>query len=150
MSKIKYITGDATNPQGEGVKIIPHICNTWGVWGAGFVLALSKKWSYPEDYYRARHTYPLGHVDILSVEDDIFVANMIAQEGIGLNKDTVPPIRYEALAQTLYKVNGVAEKMNASIHMPRIGAGLAGGDWIVIEKIIETNVHVPVTVYDLP
>lgn len=26
--EIKYINGDATNPQGEGNKIICHICNT--------------------------------------------------------------------------------------------------------------------------
>jgi len=37
--------------------------------------------------------------------------------------------------------------------MPRIGAGLAGGDWDTIEAIIteELCAHdIPVTVYDLP
>lgn len=150
MNKINYVTGDATAPQGDGVKIICHICNTWGKWGAGFVLALSNKWNYPEDYYRARQTYPLGEVDILSVEDKILVANMIAQQGVRTNSDGIPPIRYGALAAALRKVNKVAEQMNASLHMPRIGSGLAGGDWKTIEKIIETIVTVPVTVYDLP
>lgn len=150
MAKINYVTGDATAPQGDGIKIICHICNTWGKWGAGFVLALSKKWNYPQDHYRARQTYPLGHVDFLSVEDNIFVANMIAQEGVRSNSVGLPPIRYSALTTTLIEVNKVAEQMNASVHMPRIGSGLAGGDWKTIEKIIETIVRVPVTVYDLP
>lgn len=44
---IKYIIGDATEPQGEGNKIIVHCCNNIGGWGAGFVLSLSKKWLEP-------------------------------------------------------------------------------------------------------
>lgn len=150
MSKINYVTGDATNPQGDGIKIICHICNDRGAWGAGFVLALSKKWRYPEDFYRARQHYPLGHVDVLSVEEDIFVANMIAQHGTGPDTYGIPPIRYAALVDALKKVNIIAEEINASLHMPRIGAGLAGGDWNAIEIIIEEIVQVPVTVYDLP
>lgn len=43
MVGIHYVTGDATEPIGEGEKIIAHICNDQGGWGAGFVLALSKK-----------------------------------------------------------------------------------------------------------
>ena len=41
----------------------------------------------------------------------------------------------------------------AAIHMPRIGCGLAGGDWSEIEPIIhdELSKHdVAVTVYDFP
>lgn len=150
MTKINYITGDATRPQGDGAMIICHICNDYGAWGAGFVLALTKRWRYPEDYYRARHTYPLGEVDILCVEDKTFVANMIAQHGLRPDTRGVPPIRYEALETALQKVNLVAERMNATLHMPRIGAGLAGGDWQRIAAIIEKTVSVPVTVYDLP
>jgi hypothetical protein len=39
------------------------------------------------------------------------------------------------------------------VHMPRIGCGLAGGQWEEIEPIIETTLGakgVAVTVYDLP
>jgi len=35
---ITYLVGDATQPQGEGVKVIAHICNDIGAWGAGFVI----------------------------------------------------------------------------------------------------------------
>lgn len=150
MNNIKYVIGDATKPQGDGIKIICHICNDRGAWGAGFVLALSKKWRYVEDFYRARQTYPLGEVDILSVGDDIFVANMIAQHGTGPDSAGMPPIRYVALMEALKKVNTLAKDIDATLHMPRIGAGLAGGDWNAIEAIIEEIVQVPVTVYDLP
>lgn len=147
--KINYVVGDATNPQGEGVKIIPHIVNNEGRWGAGFVLALSKKWAYPEQFYRARQTYPLGHADILKVEEDIYVANMIGQHRTGYDKDGNPPIRYDAVKTALEKVNKIAVEKQATLHMPRIGCGLAGGEWEVIEAILQQVVTVDVTVYDL-
>jgi O-acetyl-ADP-ribose deacetylase (regulator of RNase III) len=149
---IDYVKGDVTRPQGQGNKIICHICNNVGAWGAGFVLALSKRWSYPEDFYRARKTYPEGHVDILKVESqedgDIYVANMIAQHRIGMGKDGIPPIRYTWLAKALHEVNRVATEQNATLHMPRIGCGLAGGSWEAVESVIRENVTVDVVVYD--
>ena len=150
MSKINYVIGDATAPQGEGNKIICHICNDIGAWGAGFVLALSKRWEYPEQFYRARQKYPLGQADILKVEDDLYVANMIAQHMTRPSLDGTPPIRYESVAEALMKVNKIAKEKNATLHMPRIGCGLAGGEWQMIEKILKAVVSVDVTVYDLP
>ena len=48
MKEIIYLKGDATSPQVKGYKVIAHICNNRGSWGAGFVMAISKKWSSPE------------------------------------------------------------------------------------------------------
>ena len=149
MGKINYVIGDATQPQGKGKKIICHICNDIGAWGAGFVLAISRRWSFPEQFYRARQKYPLGHVDILAVDEDVYVANMIGQHRTGYDKDGNPPIRYDAVKTALEAVNAVAEKRNATLHMPRIGCGLAGGEWERIEEIIKEVVTVDVTVYDL-
>ena len=147
IDKINYIKGDATNPVGDGKKIICHICNNYGAWGAGFVLALSKKWSYPEEYYKAMKNYVLGNVVVLQVENDIYVANMIAQHGIKPDANGKPPIRYDALKASLSKVNKIAVEMNATVHMPKIGAGLAGGDWNTIERIILDTLMVDTTVY---
>jgi len=152
MFNIKYIKGDATLPQGEGIKIICHICNNVGAWGAGFVMALSKKWHEPETYYRSMIEYKLGDVEFVSVEKEIFVANMIAQNDIqsNLSEDAKPPIRYYAVAEALYKANEFAKEHNGSLHMPRIGCGLAGGDWNKIEDMLRRITTVPVTIYDLP
>jgi O-acetyl-ADP-ribose deacetylase (regulator of RNase III) len=153
---IHYIKGDATQPQGEGKKIICHICNDIGAWGAGFVLAISRRWSAPEEEYRKLKTRHLGDVQIVHVTDDISVANMIAQRGIGdtrvtgiLDKDIKPPIVYGAVRIALNKVNDIAHYSNATLHMPRIGCGLAGGRWEEIEKIINGVASVDVYVYDL-
>ncbi len=49
---IQYIKGDATKPISDGNKIIVHICNDIGGWGKGFVMAITKRWTEPENKYR--------------------------------------------------------------------------------------------------
>ena len=49
---INYLEGDATQPIGNGPKIIVHVCNDIGGWGKGFVVAISKRWKEPEAEYR--------------------------------------------------------------------------------------------------
>ncbi len=147
-ANIHFIKGNATRPRGDGTKIICHICNDIGAWGAGFVLAISKRWSEPEDTYK-EGDLTLGSVSIVEVEKDIIVANMIAQHGIHPDKDGVPPIRYGALRQCLTAVNTLAKKIDATIHMPKIGTGLAGGNWDIIYKIIQKTAKVNTYIYDL-
>ena len=43
--------------------------------------------------------------------------------------------------------------MGATVHMPRIGCGEAGGDWNIVSEMIDEALcreSIPVTVYDLP
>jgi O-acetyl-ADP-ribose deacetylase (regulator of RNase III) len=151
MATIHYIKGDATRPRGDGKKIICHICNDIGAWGAGFVLAISARWDAPEEAYREMTPKErmLGMVQLVPVEDDITVANMIGQRGIGYDKNGLAPIRYSAVRAALAAVNDVAYRTGATLHMPRIGCGLAGGRWEDIEKIIHDVASVNVYVYDL-
>lgn len=151
---ITYLTGDATAPVGRGPKVIAHICNDVGVWGAGFVLALSKKWHRPEQQYLAwaaeRSRFRLGHVQYVKVQSDpvTHVANMIAQRSVGPDKQGKPPIRYDALEKCLREVNTFAKLNNASLHAPKFGAGLAGGDWSKIEQIVNETITVDCYVYN--
>lgn len=141
VNKINYIKGDATLPNSEGNKIIAHICNDIGAWGKGFVLALSKRWREPEMEYKKwakeeeKENFQLGEIQIVKVNKDTYVANMIAQKGIR-RKNTNPPIRYEAVEQCLSKLSEEAKIISAAVHMPRIGCGLAGGQWELIEPLI--------------
>ena len=155
--EIKYIIGDATQPIGEGPKLIVHICNDVGAWGRGFVLALSNRWPMAEQRYRAWHAgkkgrpFALGEVQIVQVASALWVANLIGQQGIR-TIEGVPPVRYEAIREGLRKVALAAERLGASVHMPRIGCGLAGGKWEVVAKIIEEELvarGIPTAVYDL-
>ncbi len=150
---IECIKGDATAPIGDGMKLLVHICNDVGKWGKGFVLAVSHRWSSPEKEYRAsfvRSPQPvLGDVQFVDVGGGVYVANLIGQHGIAKGLKGEPPIRYDAVRQGLEKVAVFAKQHNATVHMPRIGCGLAGGSWDKIEPIIyETLSGFSVTVYD--
>jgi O-acetyl-ADP-ribose deacetylase (regulator of RNase III) len=152
--KIIYLKGDATSPLAKGVKIIAHICNDIGGWGKGFVLAVSKKWKEPEKQYRAWYNsgenFALGEVQFVQVEQYIYVANMIGQKGIKTGSKG-PPIRYDAVELCLIKLSGKAVELKASVHMPRIGCGLAGGKWEKIEPLINRNLidkGIDVFIYD--
>jgi O-acetyl-ADP-ribose deacetylase (regulator of RNase III) len=151
MSKITFLIGDATAPVGFGKKIICHITNDEHRWGAGFVKALSKKWQAPELQYRnSVCTKVLGHVQFVEVEyDDIIVANMTAQHSVGYDKNGIAPIRYDAVRECLIKVNEFATAIGATIHAPRFGCGLAGGEWSEIAKIIKDTITVDIYIYDL-
>jgi len=88
------------------------------------------------------------------VSDDITVANLIGQHGVrDLGSDAPPPICYPAIREGLKKVAAFARKRKASVAMPRIGCGLAGGNWEEIEPIIVETLesqNIPVSVYDFP
>jgi O-acetyl-ADP-ribose deacetylase (regulator of RNase III) len=150
---INYVIGDATHPIGEGQKLILHIVNDKNKWGLGFVLSLSKRWKEPEKLYREQNNYVLGKIQMTRVENDICVVNMIAQHDIKPTKDSngsiVPPIRYDALKACLMIINAIAVRTHATIHMPKIGSGLAGGNWDIIEQIIKEIITVDTTVYFL-
>jgi O-acetyl-ADP-ribose deacetylase (regulator of RNase III) len=168
---ITYKTGDATRPEGDGATVIVHIVNSVGGWGQGFVRALSARWPEPERAYRqwyrlrkdpdGEDRFSLGGVQFVEVGKKLWVANMIAQSGYGPsatrirapNPDHRPPIRYDSLEKCLLKVASFAEKNAASMHMPRIGCGLAGGTWAQVEPLVtqaseKHKVHV--FVYDQP
>lgn len=152
---IKYIKGDATAPIAAGNKIIVHICNDIGAWGKGFVMAISKRWKEPaqqyKDWYKSQDDFALGKVQFIQVEDEIWIANLIGQHKIYKDKEGNPPIRYDAVKTGLEKVADYAIQQNASIHMPRIGCGLAGGNWEEIERLIVDCLckkNIQVTVYD--
>lgn len=154
--KLSYKTGDATIPVSGGHRLIIHICNTEGAWGAGFVLAVSKRWPKPEQeyrrWYKTQQDFKLGNIQEVRVQSDTSVINMIAQEGVGPDEDGNPPIRYEALRECLQKVADIAKENGSSVHGPRLGAGLALGNWSKIEKLINEELiekSINVTIYDL-
>lgn len=135
---IHYLKGDATDPKiKDGNRFLIHICNNCGGWGAGFVLAISKKWKEPEKQYRANiKKMKLGDIGIVKVDDGMFVVNMIAQNGYKSMSNPMP-VSYSALEKCLEKLKDELKNYNnPTIHMPKIGCGLGGGRWFEIEKLI--------------
>jgi len=93
----------------------------------------------------------LGNVHFADLGDGLTVASIVAQHGYGPSAH--PRIRYQALLQGLEQVANFAAETRAAVHMPRIGSGIAGGNWDVVEELIQSTIllaRAPVTVYDLP
>ncbi len=153
---MNFTVGDATLPAKRPAMIV-HVCNDVGGWGAGFVLAISRRWPEPEQQFRewskggGEVPYALGQVQFVQVEPDLWVANLVGQHGLR-RQGGRPPIRYAAIREGLAKVAERALELDLSVHMPRIGCGLAGGRWEEIGPIVEQELAqkgVAVTVYDL-
>jgi O-acetyl-ADP-ribose deacetylase (regulator of RNase III) len=155
---IEFVFGDATRPQGGGPRVIAQIVTDeaviWG--GGGFAAAVRRAWPHAQEEFRQwvaghREHLGLGRVHVSSPRDQMQIASIVAQHGYG--QASRPRVRYNALRQGLSAVAQLAREIGATVHMPRIGTGLAGGSWDIVEELIwdtlgRAGVHV--TVYDLP
>jgi O-acetyl-ADP-ribose deacetylase (regulator of RNase III) len=156
-ARITSVIGDATRPHGEGHKVIAHVVNDaatrWG--GAGFAKAIRRCWPAAYDEFHRwaetdRRQLRLGRTQVSHVEDEITIFSMIAQHGYG--KSSLPRIRYQHLKTCLSELREFAKSNNASVHIPRIGCGEAGGNWEIVQDLILeclSDHGVSVTVYDL-
>ena len=156
---IEYKTGDlfsdARLSDSTSLIILPHVCNDLGAMGAGFVVPLCKRWPQVKTRYVNHCLYnskmcipKLGTVHWVWVEDNVYIANMIAQHGIGFDEK---PIRYAALVKCMEEVANFAQKTRQII-APKFGAGLAGGNWSFIEELIDeiwVAKNISVTIWSL-
>lgn len=133
--KIEYIKGDLLRTE---VNHIMHGCNSRGVMGSGVAKLLREK--YPQaynDYIFKYNNYGLELGDVIvSVQDDgKVIHNAITQRDYGRDISRVY-VSYWAIAEVFRNINSRGIK---EIAMPKLGAGLANGDWNVIAAIIENT-----------
>jgi len=153
----KYLHGSVLEPRGTGPRIIAHIVNDKTPnWGAGFPVALKRKWPEAQKDFREwvlsdRKRLSLGATRVTRISNDLAVVHMVAQHGYGPSKK--PRVRYAALKHCLDELASIALKEAATIHMPMIGSGQAGGNWEIIADLIDEALlrrNIEVTVYILP
>ncbi len=156
--EIEYVVGDATKPRGDGLRVLVQVVTdsalTWG--GHGFAAAVRRAWPSAQEDFRNwagvdRHGLVLGETHFAYVEDTVVIASIIAQHGYGASAK--PRIRYSALRRGLETITAFARENTVTVHMPRIGCGLAGGSWDVVEELVHLTLFsagIPVTVYDPP
>lgn len=154
---IHFIHGNVLEPRGKGPRIVCQLVNDRASrWGGGVARRSARKYPDAERDYSdwIAATNPserLGKVHFSDVGDEVLLASIVAQAGFGTSHSA--RIRYAALEIGLHLVASRALEENASVHMPRIGTGASGGDWVTVQDIIEdifTRSGVMVTVYDLP
>lgn len=118
-----------------------HGCNCFHAMGAG--LAKQIKEAYPGAYEADKAYLPKGDVRKLGNwsefhTGEFIILNLYTQYYYG-KKYTSVPLDYEALTLGLRKFNQHVWKEQPIIAMPRIGCGLAGGDWNKVSYIIRTE-----------
>jgi O-acetyl-ADP-ribose deacetylase (regulator of RNase III) len=132
----------------ENVKegIIVHGCNAQGKMRSGFAKQLRA--TYPKAYNDYKQAYDFGQVQVGRVVlsevpphcDKFVIANAITQQFYGTDKDVVY-VDYDAISTCFMKISRYAIQRGISqLHFPKIGAGLANGDWDRILKIIQDAV----------
>jgi O-acetyl-ADP-ribose deacetylase (regulator of RNase III) len=120
--------------------IILHGCNAQGVMGSGVALSIRNK--YPEVYndykpdngYKSRMYLYLGGTIKTWVDEDLLVISAITQQYYG--NDGKRYVNYVALVKVFQEAVDTSLDYNYSLNFPKIGAGLGGGDWNIIEQLI--------------
>lgn len=138
---------------------IAHGCNAQGVMGSGVALQIKKKHPYAYKKYKEHcDIHRTGELPTEVMLGDIIpargtsgktIVNMITQDHFGSVGRHVNYIALVSCLQNLVKYGGES----ITVAIPRIGAGLGGGDWNIIERLIEDfeelNPSIEFTVYDL-
>jgi O-acetyl-ADP-ribose deacetylase (regulator of RNase III) len=156
---LTFLKGDATEPRAHGENIIVHIVNdSASHWHGPFAAAITRKWPHVEasftDWVKSdRRRLVLGTCHRGQAEPNLSVVSMVAQHGYGGSSQ--PRIRYAGLETCLLNVAAFVSRLDsgATVNMPKIGTGQAGGKWEIIEEIIRDTLvqyGVPVMVYELP
>lgn len=128
---------------------VAHCANSHGVMGSG--VALGIKNIYPLAFHHYRKEYEtsgltLGTNNIFPVDDKLVIVNMIGQRDFGSGGRFVS---YDAIQECFESLNKVIDisSFPKEIHIPKLGALRAGGNWEIIREIIEQTVEFPVTLW---
>lgn len=150
----KYIKDNILNTE---LKIIAHGCNCKNAMGSGVAKAIYEK--YPEvksRYHRycegvliqrgGKSEQLLGDIQVIESKGKTIV-NCFTQLNYGY--DGKRYLNYAALVECFKHLTVTFP--NARIAIPKIGAGLAGGNWEFIEELINdaTGDNLEVWVYEI-
>ena len=137
---IHYKVGDILQNVTSGVLL--HGVNCIGVMGAGVAKGIKELYPSTFQIYKAHCTIlkssALGDV-LPTKQGDLKILNAFTQETVGGTR----AVSYDAIDTVFHTIYCTAEfdPINKDIHTVKIGGGLGGGSWKVIEQIILT--HLP-------
>jgi O-acetyl-ADP-ribose deacetylase (regulator of RNase III) len=154
VKKLTYVNDDILKTD---CNIIGHGCNAMGAFGSGVAGLIGRffpdaRKAYMEKYYEK--DLKLGDVHFVTLNTPYnnvkVIANMITQQYYG--NDGAKYVSYAACERAFNKLFKYADANKMSVGMPKIGAGLGGGDWNLIEEKLKSclkNYDVTVKVYYL-
>ncbi len=146
---VNYIKGDLFNAEAD---IIAHGCNCRGGFGAGVAGQIATKYPKAKHYYLDKFEedgWYLGDIQFVRVwGKQEYIANCATQ--FNYLPRGIKHADYDAIRISMERLKEFAQSKCLSVAIPMIGAGLAGGDWNVIKKILEeTFDNYDIAVYHL-
>lgn len=139
---MKKVKGDLLKMAREGkFNVIVHGCNCFCRMGAGIAKQIADQ--FPEAYEIDKNTTAgdkakLGKFTELTVmrhEISFHIVNAYTQYRFDGRKKGEMDVDYDAIRGVMRKIN--TRFSGLKVGYPLIGAGLAGGDWNIISKIID-------------
>lgn len=133
-------------------KVIAHGVNCRGAFGSGVAAQIARRFpDVKRGYFRKHHNggWDLGQCQFILTDNKTIVVNMATQEAYG--KAGVH-VDYEAVRRCFEQVLDYCQQAGEGLAIPKVGAGLGGGDWARIEAIIRDCLarrDVEVDVYSL-
>lgn len=139
---IKYVKGDAVKALQEGqINFLVHGVNCQGVMASGIAKQIRE--TFPECYgryieytaERKKHNAPVKPGDVqLWIRSGRVIANLYSQDNYGYNGNRY--CSYDGIEVGLRHLRDEVLEAQDIVGMPKIGAGLGGGDWNIIQSII--------------
>jgi len=154
---MKTIKGDLVELAAAGsFNVIVHGCNCFNTMGAGIAYQIAKRFpeaAHVDNLTTMGERNKLGKYTIAAVRgyygDALLIVNAYTQygygsvirAGLGAGDKSRTHVDYDAIRKVFSTVVYSLACMSDTIRIgiPRIGAGLAGGDWNRINTIIETE-----------
>lgn len=137
MGIIKVMQGNIIKEAQKGsFDLVVHGCNCFCTMGAG--VAKQIKLNFPRAYEADKLTTKgdkgkLGTYT-KAIYPEVTIINAYTQYAFSSSKATVD---YQAIQNVFTQLN--KDFPNSTVGIPKIGAGLARGDWNIIEKIINDS-----------
>lgn len=145
----RYIKGDITETE---LKYIAHGVNCQNAMGSGVAKALFTKWPEVKSHY---HEFCqngggfLGNVQLIELLN-VNICNCFTQLDYGY--DGKRYVNYAAIVKCFNQLKVISFHINKyKLAIPKIGCGLAGGDWNIVEQLINDTVgdDLEIWVYEL-
>lgn len=152
MAKLTYVVGDLVKAAQSGqLDVIAHGCNCFNTMKSGIAPQIAK--AFPFAHQADQNTqrgdrHKLGGYTYASYTTGLYVFNLYSQYGFWGRKEGIRDLDYQALEKAL---EGMANELkfiadrdgkevsNMRVGLPKIGAGLAGGNWDFIELMVEKH-----------
>lgn len=138
----RYIKGDIRDTE---LQHIAHGVNCQNVMGSGIAKALYERWPKVKEYYHGYSIKVLGAIQPIQVENHI-VWNCYTQNHY--LPRTVRNVNYAAIVNCF---SNLRDMSITKLAIPKIGCGLAGGDWNIVEQLINDTVgdRMEIWVYEI-